>query len=218
MKKIMLIKKIFERLKGNHISRKAIINKLSFFEGGNYVGANTNVINTYVGFMSYIGVDCDLSYSKIGKFSSIANRCHVILGNHPTKVIVSTHPAFYSPNRPIGKSYTNRSFFSEYKYVDNDKKYMISIGNDVWIGSDVKILGGISIGDGAIIACGSVVVKDVPPYAIVGGVPAKIIRYRFNDDQIKKLLEIQWWNKSEKWLMENVDDFSNIDVFLAKNS
>ena len=90
----------------------------------------------------------------------------------------------------------------------------MSIGNDVWIGSDVRIIDGVSIGDGAVVAAGSVVTKDVPPYAIVGGVSSKIIRYRFDDATIKQLLELKWWNMHEDWIKENADKFTSIEAFL----
>ena len=96
-----------------------------------------------------------------------------------------------------------------------DKIYVV-IGNDVWIGSDAILTGGIKIGDGAIILTGAVVTKDVPPYAIVGGVPAKPIRFRFSESQIEKLLQIKWWNWDARKLQESWRMFGNIDKFLLK--
>ena len=90
------------------------------------------------------------------------------------------------------------------------------IGNDVWIGEGVTIKGGVRIGDGAIVAMNACVTKDVPPYAIVGGVPAKIIRYRFTDEQIKFLLDFQWWNKSLEWIEKHAEIFVDIETFIGK--
>ena len=92
-----------------------------------------------------------------------------------------------------------------YHYPVNKDK--LKIGNDVWIGSHVLVNGGVHIGNGACIGAGAVVVKDVPPYAIVGGVPAKIIRYRFSEDIITKLQGLQWWDMPEEKLKENINLF-----------
>ena len=83
----------------------------------------------------------------------------------------------------------------------------------MWIGADVKIIGGIKIGDGAIVAAGALITKDVPPYAVVGGVPARIIRYRYSEDKIKKLLQFKWWNKDLNWIKANADLFSDEESF-----
>lgn len=86
----------------------------------------------------------------------------------------------------------------------------------MWIGANVLAIAGIKIGDGAIVAAGSVVTKDVPPYAIVGGVPAKIIRYRFTDEQIKDLLNMQWWNKGEAWIRSHAEYFDDVQRLIEK--
>lgn len=103
-------------------------------------------------------------------------------------------------------SFADRNYFEEFE--------KIGIGNDVWIGANVIILDGIEIGDGAVVAAGSVITKSVPPYAIVGGVPAKIIRYRFEKDKIEKLLILKWWDMDLAYLRKNFTKFHNIDGFL----
>ena len=117
------------------------------------------------------------------------------------------------------------SAFLKYKFKLIEKgipptrsKGDIVIGNDVWIGSDVHIMSNVNIGDGAVIATGAIVTKDVPPYAIVGGNPAKIIKYRFTKKQIKKLLKIKWWDWSIWKVYDNIDliDGPNVDEFIEK--
>ena len=92
------------------------------------------------------------------------------------------------------------------------------IGNDVWIGLNATILDGVTIGDGAIVAAGAVVTKDVPPYAVVGGVPAKIIKYRFTESQIDFLLKFRWWEKDRKWIQQNYKRFQDIESFIEAYS
>lgn len=189
-------------------------NQDTFFEGNNVVGKNTVIGGSYIGRNTYIGNETNLSKCQIGRFCSIASCVKVIDNTHPSSVFVSTSPSFFSILKQNGQSFVKENKFEEHLRIDG---YSLIIGNDVWIGTNAVIKGGITIGDGAIIAMGAVVTKDVPPYAIVGGVPAKVIKYRFNEAQIKKLLELQWWNKTDKWLEQHADYFENIDVFLKNN-
>lgn len=97
-----------------------------------------------------------------------------------------------------------------------DNKGDIVIGNDVWIGYEAVVLSGVTIGDGAVIGARAVVTKDVPPYTIVGGVPAKPIRKRFSEDRIASLLKIQWWNWSKEQIAENIDAIQSGNVEYLK--
>jgi len=188
------------------------INKRTEFEGHNFIGRSIGLYDSFIGFGTYISNECEFTKTKIGRFCSIARNVKTIHGAHPTSHFVSTHPAFYSTLNQAGFCFVNETLFKENKDLDN--KYSISIGNDVWIGNDVRIMEGVSIGNGAIIGACSLVLKDVPPYAIVGGVPAHIIRFRFEEDTVRCLLKIKWWDWSLKYIKQNYILFSNIKLFI----
>ncbi len=162
-----------------------------------------------IGSYSYVSEDSSLSRATIGRFTSIGPFCLCGYGEHPIRW-VSTSPVFYSTNRPCEASFTDRALFAE--------QHRTTFGNDVWIGARVFIRDGVTIADGAVIAAGAVVINDVPAYAVVGGVPAKLIRYRFTSGAIDELLKIQWWNWPEDRLRAVVDEFNSedIDAFLAE--
>ena len=181
------------------------------FEGHNYIDRNVVLRNSQIGLLSYVGFDSYLTFCKIGKFCSIGPRVSNALGNHPTKDYVSIHPIFFSKRQYCGINYFCGKEYEEVSYIDKNKKFINEIGNDVWIGQNVLLINGVKIGDGAIIAAGAVVTKDVPPYAIVGGVPAKIIRYRFDEDTISKLLEMQWWNWGLDKIEKNKELFGDVE-------
>ena len=166
------------------------------------------VYNSSINRYSYLSVNSRVSYTEIGSFCSIGPNFLCGWGVHSVNGI-STSPTFYS-----SKSYNGFSLSLNDKI---DERKLIVIGNDVFIGSNVTILDGVKVGDGAIIATGAVVVKDVPPYAIVGGIPAKIIRYRYSQEQINKLLIIKWWNWSHEKLQKVEKYFFDIDGFLNDN-
>ena len=183
----------------------------SSFEGGNKIGSCAEVHKCRLGYGTYISAFSRLEQVQFGKFCSIGKEVKCVYGKHPTKIWVSTHPAFFSTKKQSGFSYVDFQKFSEEENKYGD--YRINIGNDVWIGNNVLLMDGINIGNGAIIAAGAVVAKDVPSYAIVGGVPAQTIRMRFEEETIEFLEKIQWWNKGEDWLKMNGKYFSDINIF-----
>ena len=159
-------------------------------------------VSSSLGYASYIGDGSKFSRTQIGRYCSIGPNVECIFGRHPAHTFVSTHPAFFSINHSIGLSYVEEQRFQEHpEPLDKEGKYSILIGNDVWIGANVAILDGITIGDGAIIAANALITKDVPPYTIVGGVPAKELKKRFTDEQIDFLLALKWWEKPVDWII-----------------
>lgn len=180
------------------------------FEGGSSIFYKTTLLNSYIGYGSYIQHDGEVVNAKIGRFTSIGPNVKFIVGQHPVGTFVSTHPAFYSLHSASGFTYCKEQRFPDYIDPIQDNKYQFVVGNDVWIGDSVKIMAGVTIGDGAVLATGSVVTKDVPPYAIVGGVPAKVIKYRFSEEDIGFLLNLKWWEKDLSWIEANADYFNDI--------
>ena len=163
------------------------------------VDSECTLAKVTMGRYSYVGTGTRITDTTIGKFCSIGVRCGIGGGVHPTDM-VSTSPAFLKGRNILGKN------FAEIPYEPSKR---VEIGNDVWIGEGVCIVSGVRIGDGAIIGAHAVVTRDVEPYSIVGGVPAKEIRKRFDDETVRILCKIKWWDwpdeKLEKY-GKNFDD------------
>lgn len=198
----------------NHskVAATVILSKMTILNGWNVIHPRANIVNSCIGYASYVGRNSILPNTVIGKYCSIAQNVEVFPYTHPTHTIVSTHPAFFSLLKQSGFTYAKSQLFQEELFIDKEKGIHVKIGNDVWVGANVKIMGGVEIGDGAIIAAGSIVTKSVNPYEIVGGVPAKLIRLRFEPEYIEFLKEVQWWHKSPEWLKDNVDLFLDITI------
>lgn len=165
----------------------------------------TAIRSAQIGAYTYIRSGMVHNVESIGRFCSIAPNVNIGMVEHPI-TFLSTHPFQYDENE-FAFWKEDQEFGTRVK--KRNTKKMPSIGNDVWIGTDVIITRGVTIGDGAIIAAGSVVTKDVKPYEIVGGVPAKHIKFRFDEKTIERLLQIRWWqftNLSLKGL-----DFTNVE-------
>lgn len=212
------IKSILTRLKFKNkvfIGKNSNIYLNSQFEGKNKIGNNC-FFNGVLGLYSYIGNNTSFS-GKVGRYTSIAGEVKVPLGTHPISApYVSVHPIFYSTLGHIkNEIWTTEQKFCEFKYAN--KNYPVIVGNDCWIGYRATLIPGVTISDGAVVLAGAVVTKDVPPYAIVGGVPAKVLSYRYPPEIIKSLLEIKWWEKPESWLKKHLDEFVNLETFIQNN-
>ena len=137
----------------------------------------------------------------------------LLAATHPTHSFVSSSPAFYSKDNQCGASFSNEEKFKQTLSVPNNDNYHCIIANDVWIGEDVKIIGGVTIGNGAILGAGAVVTKDIEPFSIVAGVPAVKKSDRFPEEIKSAIEKSQWWNWSDKKLKDNVDLFSDPKKF-----
>lgn len=163
---------------------------------------STTVNHSKIGFCSYINYESLIQHTEIGNYCSIAHGVKMGLGAHPINLF-STSPIFYKVKNPFRVPILEKN-------VDFKEYLPIQIGSDVWIGAQVIVMDGVTIGHGAVVAAGAVVTKDVPPYGIVGGVPAKLIKYRFNEKQIEALLLTQWWIKQPSEVKKISQDLATI--------
>ena len=160
--------------------------------------------NVNVDSYSYVAKNSNMSNLSIGKFCSIGPNFCCGLGLHPTNG-VSTSPMFYSLAKQNGTALCHEDKYQETKHT--------IIGNDVFIGANVTVIDGVKIGDGAVVGAGAVVVKDIPPYAVAVGVPAKVVKYRFSNEIVSELMEKKWWN-DESALSKVEKYFWDIDAFI----
>jgi virginiamycin A acetyltransferase len=163
--------------------------------------------NVSIGFGTAIGQNSRISITTIGKFCSIGPNFLCGWGIHPIDGI-SINPAFYSTARQNGFTYSSDNKVEERK--------PISIGNDVFIGANVTVLDGVTIGDGAVVGAGAVVSKNLPPYSVSVGCPIKIIKYRFHEATIERLLAVKWWDKDERVFQMVEKHFFDPDAFLQE--
>lgn len=176
------------------------------------VGARTRLLEVELSDYSYIVNDSDVAYAKFGKFCSVAAMTRINPGNHPMERASQAH-------------FTYRASAYFHGEVDEDsffawrRSHRVTIGHDVWIGHGAIVLPGRNVGDGAVIAAGAVVTKDVRPYAIVAGNPARVIRQRFPDEIAARLRHLAWWDWSHERLHGALPDFRRLSVedFLDKH-
>lgn len=158
-----------------------------------------------IGKYSYIGNNSFVTDTDIGSFTSISTDCYIGGTSHPVEW-VSTSPVFHKWENILKKN------FSRHEYEIFHRTH---IGNDVWIGNRVMIKAGVTIADGAVIGMGSIVTKDIGPYEIWAGNPARFIRKRFDDDKISELLKMQWWNYDDAKIEELAVHMTDIDEFIS---
>lgn len=160
----------------------------SVLEGANAINRNNYITDSQLGFATYTGHNTTIKNSVIGKYCSISWSVSIGGKNH-NYLRTTTFPEYHMNRILDGKS-----------TIIENRMENTYIGNDVWIGAGAIIMRGINVGDGAVIGAGAVVTKDVPPYAIVAGTPAKVIKMRFSDKIINQLLEIKWWD----WAIDKI--------------
>jgi len=189
--------KFFKKIKSKAIY-KSTIHPTSKIEAGSEI--------QYSSFdkHSFCGYNCDFYYASIGSFCSIANDVVIGGGKHPISW-VGMSPVFYEGKDSV------KAKFSRYK---RENPLLTTIGNDVWIGRNAIIKEGVNIGHGSVIGMGSIVTKDVLPYSIVGGNPAKLLRMRFDSDIIESLIKSEWWNLDEEILGKCAQNIKDPILFL----
>lgn len=183
--------KLMKKLQGTCVIN-SVIDKTSV------VGTSCNVVNSEMNRYSYCGNDCQIVYAEIGAFCSISD--HVFIGG-------AEHPMGWVSTSPVFQNVRHSGPSKRFAKFDIPKSKKTIIGNDVWIGHGVTIKQGVIIGNGAVLGSNALITRDIPPYAVVGGVPARLIKYRFSEDVINRLEEIKWWDLPDDRITEVVNLF-----------
>lgn len=177
--------------------------------GWTKLGANTTMSEVSFGDYSYTAGNVSIVYATVGKFCSIANSVRINPGNHPQHRVTQNHCTY----RRIQYGFDT---VEDEEFFQWRRDHHCTIGNDVWIGHGAIIMPGVNVGHGAVIGSGAVVTKDVGNYEVAVGVPAKVIKKRFTDDQIEKLLDIAYWDWDRANLKERFNDLFEIESFIEK--
>lgn len=195
-----------------------IVDESCDFESPITILRDARIYGGRFGRYTYVGRNSQIENADIGRFCSIGPEVMIGLAAHPLGLNVSTSPAFYE-----GPSDKSRPTFTGSQRITAstlfaDEHRLVTVGHDVWIGARAVLRENISIGNGAVIAAGAVVTRNVPPYAIAAGVPARIIRYRFDAETIASLQRLSWWDRDVDWLRGHVRDFMDCRDLLKSTS
>lgn len=175
------------------------------------LGPNTLMEESVFGDYSYTDGNVQIIYAEVGKYCSIANSVRINPGNHPQWRVTQHHMTYRRKNYGLGAD-------DDHEFFNWRRTHKCTIGHDVWIGHGAVIMPGVNIGIGAIVGTGAVVTKDIGPYEIAVGVPARVIKKRFDDVTIARLLTSQWWDWDRETLEKNFDDLLDPGIFLDKHA
>jgi phosphonate metabolism protein (transferase hexapeptide repeat family) len=173
------------------------------------IGPNTSIAESSIGDYTYTAGDNSIIYSEVGKFCSIASHVRFNPGNHPMDRVTQHHMTYRRVQYGFGPA--DDAPFFEWR-----RDHKVIVGHDVWIGHGAILLPGVSVGTGAVIGAGAVVSRDIEPYTIAVGVPARPLRRRFPDGVVTRLLQIAWWDWTREELEERFDDLCDLALFLER--
>jgi phosphonate metabolism protein (transferase hexapeptide repeat family) len=173
------------------------------------IGPNTSIAESSIGDYTYTAGDNSIIYSEVGKFCSIASHVRLNPGNHPMDRVTQHHMTYRRVQYGFGAA--DDAPFFEWR-----REHKVTVGHDVWIGHGAILLPGVSVGTGAVIGAGAVVSRNIEPYTIAVGVPARPLRRRFPDGVVTRLMQIAWWDWTREELEERFDDLCDLAVFLER--
>lgn len=177
--------------------------------GWTALGPHTTLLESTFGDYSYTAGNVSIVYADVGKFCSIANSARINPGNHPQWRVTQHHSTY----RRVQYGFDT---VDDTEFFNWRRQHRCTIGHDVWLGHGAIVMPGVTVGTGAVIGSGAVVTKDVGPYEVAVGVAAKVIKKRFPDDVIEKLLAIAWWDWDRQTLVERFSDLLDVPSFIEK--
>lgn len=169
------------------------------------VGERCEILSSSLDDYSYVSDNCHLMFTRVGRFCSIANNARLNPSNHPTWRATQHHFTYRSAKYGFGED--DAEFFAW------RKAHAVTLGHDVWVGHGGVVLPGLSVGTGAVVAAGAVVTKDVAPYVIVAGIPARPVKERFPAFVRERLLRLAWWDWEHARLAAALQDFRNLNIY-----